>query len=275
MSLVEFYRDLIIKQYWDKPNARAEIELKAQYVQALKDVTDEIRKAFELDTATGDRLDKIGEIVGISRVVPFGTPKVLFGFDGDASARGMADLFDPTVESAPFANVFEADRTDTTLNDNEYREFIKLKIAKNNARAVIVGDVDSVSIQDVITQALDGKATVFDGGDMSLTLELSPTIDFSQLDLVLNADLLPSPQGVGYAYLYVAQNGFFGFEGDATAQGFSDVNDPSLGGQFAELYTGGDGSGLLDNFREGYLIQETSGYLLTESGLPLQFESYQ
>lgn len=272
MSLVEFYRDLIIKQYWDKPNARAEIELKAGYVQALNDAIAEFRQAFELDNATGDRLDKIGEIVGISRVVPFGTPKVLFGFDGDASARGMADLFDPTVESAPFANVFEADRNDTTLNDNEYREFIRLKIAKNNARAVMVGSSESVSLQDVVNQALAGEAVIYDNQNMSLSLQLSPTADFALLDLIVKADLLPSPQAVGYSPIYAGGDGFFGFDGDPTAQGFSDTADPSSGGQFVELY--GEGFDPALYFREGYMRLEGGGYLLTESGEPLQFEAY-
>lgn len=273
MSLVaDFYRDLLIKQYWDKTNARAEVELIGSDAAKFVDALAEFRREFDLDQATGDRLDKIGEIVGISRIVPFGTPKVLFGFDGDDSARGFADLFDPTVESAPLADLFEGDRQDTELNDNEYREFIRLKIAKNNARAVMVGSSESVSLQDVVNQALAGEAVIYDNQNMSLSLQLSPTADFALLDLIVKADLLPSPQAVGYSPIYAGADGFFGFDGDPTAQGFSDTADPSSGGQFVELY--GEGFDPALYFREGYMRLEGGGYLLTESGEPLQFEAY-
>jgi len=62
------YINLLIKQYWEKPKAAAEIEMKAGMWRRTFEWIDSFSEEFDLDNATGDRLDIIGRIVGIGRI---------------------------------------------------------------------------------------------------------------------------------------------------------------------------------------------------------------
>lgn len=236
MTLTEFYQQLLILQYYNQPKAKAEIGAKAKYYQQLQEFSEQLKQEFDLDNAIDDRLDKIGKLVGIKRVVPFSTAKILFGFEGDATARGFSDLFDSTAESAPFSSLFTPDYTATQLDNETYRAFIKAKISNNIVRAVMVGDENSVSLQDAIQTLFNNNAVVFDNKNMTLSLQVGFDFDEALLILILQAGLLPSPQGVGYKIIYGADTNSFGFADDENAKGMGDLFDPSIGGTFSTLY---------------------------------------
>lgn len=236
MSFESEYRDLIIKQYWDKPKARAEIEMQAGTWRRTFEWLESFLVEFDLDNATGDRLDIIGRVVGLSRRVPFVLDKIAFGFDENDNARGFDDKFTgPLVNTAPFLNKFERPYTTLQLNDNDYRFFLKAKVAKNAAAAYMVSDTE-ISIQDVISTVFDGAAYAIDQKDMSLTLYVSPVYDLERLRAVRRLGLLPKPQGVRYDIIIQAAPGeTFGFADNPNALGFANkfdlANEP--GGRFA------------------------------------------
>jgi hypothetical protein len=121
------------------------------------------------------------------------------------------------------------------LTDEEYRFFIKVKIAVNTASAYMVSD-SRTSIQDVINTVFAGDAYVVDNKDMSLDLYIPASYDLNQLALILALDLLPKPQGVRYATIVQAIMGeTFGFADNPNSQGFANkddlINEP--GGVFA------------------------------------------
>lgn len=66
-AFTQAYVDLLIKQYWDKPNAIAEIEAQAATWEAIRDVLAGFGDAFDLDTAVGAQLDILGKRVGLLR----------------------------------------------------------------------------------------------------------------------------------------------------------------------------------------------------------------
>lgn len=235
-GLIDAYKLLLIKQYFSKPKASAEIEAIASAFSRNYTFIKSFGPEFDLDLATGDRLDKIGKLVGVPRIVPFALPKIAFGFDGDPNARGFADSFDPAYIGAPFLDSFEPEYTDYQLNDADYRFFIKAKIAVNTAAAIMVSD-ERISIQDVITTAFDGLAYVVDNYDMSLSLYVSPQFDIDRLQLIKQLKLLPKPQGVQYRDIVQADPlNTFGFDDNPTSKGFDDsFNAAYDGGVFATL----------------------------------------
>ena len=93
MSFESDYVNLLIKQYWEKPKANAEIAFKAGVWRKTFEWIDSFSNEFDLDNATGDRLDIIGRIVGINRIVPFVVAKIAFGFSENPNARGFEDKF--------------------------------------------------------------------------------------------------------------------------------------------------------------------------------------
>ena len=167
------YVNLLVKQYWDKPKARAEIKAMAEFYYPLHVAMKRILEAFDVDTAVGDQLSKI---VGMPR-----------------TAR--AELID----------------------EEFYRLFVKIKIAKNNFNPAMIGNS---SIQDLIAFALSNQAYVLDGYDMTLTLYAFSGVDPAQIALMRELDLLPKPGGVGYKLVALPVGDVFGFAEDPGASGF-------------------------------------------------------
>jgi hypothetical protein len=233
-EFVDQYQKLIIRQYYDKPNAKAEIGVRAENWGAIAAFFDEFAEAFDLDTAVDDRLDKIGKIVGVSRNVTFLTNGEQFGFDYNIGSRGFADFYDSERLGAPFLDFYAGSDKGYTLNNGDYRFFIKVKIAVNNTSAFLFSD-EYISINDVVNEAFDGGAYVVDNRNMSLSLYVSPSLAGERLDAVIKLGLLPRPQGVRYSKVVLADIGStFGFSSNVEAKGFSDPLNPSReSGHFA------------------------------------------
>lgn len=234
-EFTDAYVNLLIKQYWEKPQANAEIALQAGTWETIRDVFQSFGDEFDLDLATGDRLDIIGKIVGMPRIIPFVIAKVAFGFDDNANSRGFDSKFATIADVAPFLSKFEPSRTPLTLDDSDYRSFIKAKISTNTGSAYMVSD-DRISIQDVINTIFDGQAYVVDKKDMSLILYVSPAFDVVRLLAIQQLGLLPKPQAVQYAIIIQAAPGeTFSFADNPNALGWGSKFDVSqVGGVFAQ-----------------------------------------
>ena len=197
MTFESDYVNLLIKQYWEKPKAAAEIEMMAGTWRKTFEWIDSFSDEFDLNNATGDRLDIIGRIVGIGRNIPYSIPKIAFGFDENPNSRGFDDLFSPLDDRAPFQDLFESESTELVLDDNAYRQFIRAKIAKNTFGPYLSGN-DFLSIQDAVINIFGGLAYVTDNYDMTLTLHVSSVLSSTTLDAILKMSLIPKPQGVRY-----------------------------------------------------------------------------
>lgn len=232
MALVDEYTALLIKQYWEKPKAYAEIALQAQTWDTTRAFLASLDQAFDLDFAVGAQLDVLGRIVGISRSVPEVIPKVYFGFSINPDSEGFADKFDPLRIGGPFFDRFSSPFTAQQLNDSDYRFFIRVKVALNWASGYVSSD-DRISIQDVILAAFDGRAYVVDNLDMTLTLYVSPVVSLDRLRLIRQLNLLPKPQGVRYKVVVQAEpDATFGFANNPAARGFADKFDSGREGGF-------------------------------------------
>lgn len=205
MSFESEYRDLLIKQYWEKPKARAEIELQASTWSRIFEWLDSFPEAFDLDLATGDRLDIIGNIVGLDRIE---------GFD----------------------------------SDEDYRFLLRVKIIKNTASAVVIGNPGN-DLQSAIQFAFSQNAYVVDNQDMSLTVTATDDLDLDLLILVFTIGLVPKPQGVRYILITETKNLPFGFSEKANVL---TVNGQPLiaNGEELELVLIEDEFGDIDGFAE-------------------------
>jgi len=201
VTLVTETTNLLIKQYWEKPKANAEIEFRAQTWGTVSDFLAALDPAFDLDTAVGVQLDVLGRIVGISRNIP---------------AAAQEGLPGPQLE------------------DSDYRFFIRVKASFNRSSAYLSSDT-FISVQSVILAAFNGGAYVVDNLDMTLTLYVSPQVSIARLRLIRVLGLFPKPQGVRYKLIVQAEPGAtFGFSNNPSSRGFSDKFDASrVGGYFA------------------------------------------
>lgn len=234
MSLVDETVNLLIKQYWEKPKARAEIELEAITWEKTRAFLAALDPAFDLDNAVSSQLDVLGRIVGISRSVPGVVPKIYFGFSNNPDSKGFASKFDQLRIGGPFYSKFSSAFTDLQLGDSDYRFFIRVKASLNRASGYLSSD-QYIDIQTVILSAFEGRAYVVDNLDMTLTLYVSPVVSLDRLRLIMALNLLPKPQGVRYKVIIQAEPGMtFGFSRNPLSRGFASKFDPlRQGGLFA------------------------------------------
>ncbi|HGT5339174.1 toxin YdaT family protein [Escherichia coli] len=195
----------------------------------------EAKQAVLLDAPEHQKLKEVSEgIVGLHRSVPAVIARVFFGFDGHLNTAGFDSKSNAAYVGAPFYSKFSPAYGDYQLADNEYRRFLRVKIARNAAGATIASD-DRVSLQDVIQTAFNGEAYVTDRKDMTLALNVSPRVSVEELRLIVKLGLLPKPAGVRYDYFYQVTPGLtFGFSRNPSARGFaSKFNTAYQGGFFS------------------------------------------
>jgi len=233
MSYTSEYEDLLIKQYWEKTNARAEIALQSGTWERVFDFLKSFEVEFDIDEATGDRLNIIGRIVGVDRVVPSVLAKVFFGFDDNPNSTEFDDKFVDLGELGVMYNKFSSQYDDLELDDPDFRFFIKAKIRKNIAHGIMTS-ADYVSMQIAIVDLFEGLAYVQDNFDMSLTLHISPLVNDDRVRIIIALGVLPKPQGVRYILVQSDPTNNFGFSNNVNCKGFKNKDDPLVeaGGYF-------------------------------------------
>ena len=232
MSFIDNYVDLLILQYRDLPKAEATIKALVEPYKNIYDVMAQFETAFDVDLAVGKQLDIIGKIVGVNRLVPFTIPKKYFGFSDNPLSYPMGDKF-LTVVSYPMKDKFEIPYTTGQLNDNDYRFFIKAKIIKNTVSAYMIRAKGN-SLQNAIDFLFDSKAYIVDNKNMSLTIYIDSTFDFSLTPFINQLDIIPRPQGVDIKTVISYNTGdTFGFSDNANSKGFGDKFGTPINSYFA------------------------------------------
>ena len=211
-DLKKQYSDLVIKEYYDKPSAAAEISAMASVMVKSFLFLKSFQKEFDLTHATGDRLDILGRVVGVNRTVINGIERVFFGFSGTPSSD--------TFSKAPLVDSRENNHyTDTQLTDNQMRFYIKAKAIKN-AVAAYISHETKISLQSAILNLFDSSAYLVDNNNMSMTVYIDETVPLSRITLIRALGVLPSPQGVRMFIVRFYRSGTFGFSGNKNAKTF-------------------------------------------------------
>lgn len=236
MNLKNDYLTLLIKQYYGKPRARAEISALFKLFEGMFGVTEQFREAFSLEKATGDQLDIIGAWVGISRFQSSGERKGFFGFLNHDKALPFGQRFGNRLGG--FRSRFAQDYLPLLLPDARYRHLIKLKIIRNTTQATATqsGDISTATLQSAVNFAMSGEAYLIDRQNMTMTIIITPRADRELLDFILRLDLLPRPQGVRLDYVILDPLGTFGFRGHTGSVSWCDRfsdNPNSKKGSFA------------------------------------------
>ena len=219
-SFINQYTDLLIKQYWDKPNASAEIALQAGTWNKTFTWLKSFEEAFDIDYALGNRLDIIGRIVGVDRNVPSIIPKIFFGFNGEINMTGFQVYETPQSNLGPFFLSGQSQYTTLELDDANFRFFIKAKIKKNMAHGIMTSSTYQ-SIQDAIITLFKGNAYIEDNMDMTMTLHVGSEVLPQTLTVMLTLDLFPKPQGVSLLLVLSDPTNTFGFSNNLNSKGFA------------------------------------------------------
>lgn len=166
------YLKLITSEYAQKTKYNSYVKTFLDMLSPNVDNYNDFNVLFNLDSAVGDQLDKLGALVGIGRELPIDDSRV------------------PSV-----------------LTDELYRTVIKAKIYKNHWNGTREG-LETI-LRSVFA---DLPYEIADAQDMSYTvLIINPTISDAYLGLLMNGYILPKPAGVRVNYT-VLEGKMFGWD---------------------------------------------------------------
>lgn len=168
------YLKLITSEHSVQPKYTEYVKTFLDMISSCVDIYNDFDVLFALDYAAGDQLDKLGELVGISRQLP------------------VVD-----------------ERIPATLNDEAYRLVIKAKIYKNHWDGTRKGlqDIFDAFFPNVPYEIIDNQ-------DMSYTVTLiDPEADDLFVGLIMNGYILPKPSGVRVDY-NIMDSSLFGWDSD-------------------------------------------------------------
>lgn len=206
-DFITSYSNLLIYQFANKPKAKAHIQTLLKELKRVYEAFNELNECFDLDLAVGKQQDILGKIVGVSRNTTFKTKN----------------------------EAGEIEYKNIKLSDDEYRLFLKAKIIKNSAKAIMVDEIDRLSLQDAISFLFDSKAYIIDRKDMTMSIYIDYSYSIDFIRLIKELDLIPRPQGVDYYFYYYSADSSFGFCDNPNSGGFGELDDPLAGAPFAEI----------------------------------------
>lgn len=169
-ELIEYYQGLLILQYNCKEKALRTIETIVK-ASSYELIPAKLYEEFDLDSAIGVQLDAIGKYAGVLR------------------------------KGKTFTRVIE-------LNDDDYRELIRMAIAKNYMQSTLY------EIDTLLQQFFPDQILAFDYQNMSMSYLFDAEIGSEELaEMFIVNNLLPKPLGVQLGALIYSNNidAFFGF----------------------------------------------------------------
>jgi len=207
------------------------------YIKTLLAESDNLEQVYQdiyclrwIDTAFGAQLDVIGEIVGQPRELVNASLLYYFGFFDFPTAQSFGTVDDPSV-GGEFRTEEESVVGNRLLEDEEYRFYIKGRIAKNSI-------IPTVNNMEEFFNYIFGTSTtyVFDYQDMSYSVAIGRVLTPNEQVFLLLGNVVPKVAAVRIRdYITFDENQAFGFLGVPVAKGFGSLSDPTVGGKFGSI----------------------------------------
>lgn len=227
-------RSRVAAQYTESQKFLAYIRALLASSAELEAVLQKVAEQVDIDLAEGVNLDVIGEIVGISRIIPASVQLAFFGFQDNAAALNFGEEGSQGI-GARFYDDGEPYLATSVLNDPEFRLLIRAKIVKNHA----LGTNEDViaGLAYLFGGGMAIQVAVEDIGGMAIQVAVGRPLTYLEKVLITNLDVLPRPAGVRISQrVTYSTTSYFGFDGQSSALSFSEEGQPSVGGQFAEEF---------------------------------------
>ncbi len=201
-QLIQYYQNLLILQYKNKNKPKAKAHVRTFLSQiVIFDLLEEITKAFNIETATGDPLTRLGDFVGVPREVKKLRDKRYFGvgsihqpvganIKASDNLVGFTSYYKKAAPGKPwtFSSFFQYQKNE--LQDSELRQFIHMKIAVNT------GNCSLKDINDFFRKFFGGSITVRETAPMTLEYGVEKAANKSLFKYMSELDLYPRPEAV-------------------------------------------------------------------------------
>lgn len=203
VDVINYYTNLLIIQYHDKPKAQATIRLVMGELLASGILLD-IQNGYNLDTAVGVQLDVLGKYIGTDRFYDDTNLNDFFSLVtyGELASNPNTDpIFDGRWGFIDYADYDSADQHNGTLNynsilaqaftlnDDDYRTLLKFKIIKNYSNG------SHKSIDDALFKFFGDDIVMTQTATMEITYTVPANLSAVML-AAIDKDVLPRPAGV-------------------------------------------------------------------------------
>ena len=138
MTVIDYYVNLLEIQYNNLEKARATVALNIDTL-IDDDIVTQVQNAFNLDAAVGKQLDVLGSYIGVNRFYTAIGELVgdYFGMTsystlGADTTVGLTDYANYALTVGGFATYSDL-QASRNLDDDDYREILKLRIIQNNS----------------------------------------------------------------------------------------------------------------------------------------------
>lgn len=227
-------RSRVAAQYTESQKFLAYIRALLASSAELEAVLQKIAEQVDIDLAEGVNLDVIGEIVGISRIIPASVQLAFFGFQDNAAALNFGEEGSLGI-GARFYDEGEPYLATSVLNDPEFRLLIRAKIVKNHALGTNEDVIAGMAY--LFSGGMAIQVAVEDVGGMAIQVAVGRQLTYLEKVLITNLDVLPRPAGVRISQRVTFDTtNYFGFDGQNSALSFGEEGQPTVGGQFAEEF---------------------------------------
>ncbi len=179
-------------QYRESPNLIGYIAALLSEANSLEQIMCDIIFTRTIDEATGFTLDVIGEIVGQPRILVDATVIGYFGYAGALGAKAY--------NSGRYRSESEPTTGDRTLDDTEYRLFIRARIARNHSNGTIESIIE---LTKFITGADEVVVTEYDS---AIRIGVGRPLTDSEQIFLTESGLLPKAAGVEIEEFYEYSN---------------------------------------------------------------------
>ena len=190
-NVENYYADLLILQYRNKPKARATIK---QFVDiCLGDgLVFELNDCLNIDTAVGKQLDLIGQILGCNRNIYGLTPNAKWFSFEKTGAYGYSDK--NALSEGYWKSYFNTSGSAYALSDSDYRQLLKFKAALNVMPGTLKG------IDEALYQVFGDNVTLQNNQDLSITYVVNQSTIVTQAAEILGYFKAPMGVSVNFSY---------------------------------------------------------------------------
>lgn len=196
-KFIEYYQNLLIIQYHNKPNARAVIRAFLRPLAEVFELLEELENAFNIETAVGVQLDIVAKYFGVRRTYNnivfdrlYHNYQYINGYEDGLSFQTLNNQGEGGTWTLQTANSSYYD-----LTDKELRQLIKLRIIGLNNELITYEFLDSKVFDLFGSELLTMQGPIY-SPDMNVGFFFD---DSTNIGKVLHnyPEYYPVPAGVG------------------------------------------------------------------------------